>query len=153
MGFDRSKLQDTISYFESEGLKLSPRGTWRTTSCEFHHGSDSMRINTQTGAWVCMNCGKSGGDILSYHMQRHDMDFRDAAKILNCWIDDLEDRPYHPKPTPLSPRSAISAIVDECNIVAFAALSLSKGQILSPVDKARLLNASAKINLITDAFN
>ena len=44
MTFDRRNLPDAVSYYESEGLKLTSRGKWRTTECKFHGGSDSMRI-------------------------------------------------------------------------------------------------------------
>ena len=54
MPFDRRNLPDPISYYESEGLKLTSRGKWRTTACQFHGGSDSMRINTDSGAFACM---------------------------------------------------------------------------------------------------
>ena len=69
MPFDRRNLPDAVSYYESEGLKLTSRGKWRTTACQFHGGSDSMRINTDSGAFACMACGASGGDVLSYEMQ------------------------------------------------------------------------------------
>ena len=52
MGFDRRNLPDAVGYYESEGLKLTGRGKWRTTECKFHGGSDSMRINTDSGAFA-----------------------------------------------------------------------------------------------------
>ena len=52
MPFDRRNLPDPISYYESEGLKLTSRGKWRTTACQFHGGSDSMRINADSGAFA-----------------------------------------------------------------------------------------------------
>ena len=89
MPFDRRNLPDPISYYESEGLKLTSRGKWRTTACQFHGGSDSMRINTETGAFACMaGCGARGGDVLAYHMAQHGLEFVEAAKALGAWIDD-----------------------------------------------------------------
>ena len=56
MTFNRDLLPDAMSYFEAQGLKLAgPRNAkWKTTACQFHGGSDSMRINTETGAFACM---------------------------------------------------------------------------------------------------
>ena len=65
MGFDRRNLPDAVGYYESEGLKLTGRGKWRTTECKFHGGSNSMRVNVATGAFRCMNCGARGGDVLA----------------------------------------------------------------------------------------
>ena len=68
MSFDRTHLPEPVGYFEERGLVLTgpARAKWRTTACTFHGGSDSMRINTQTGAWVCMaGCGAKGGDVLA----------------------------------------------------------------------------------------
>ena len=62
MTFDRRNLPDPVAFYESHGLKLTGRGKWRTTSCTFHGGSDSMRVNTETGAFACMaGCGARGG--------------------------------------------------------------------------------------------
>ena len=58
--FDRSKLPDPTDYYTgTAGLKFRERkGKWRTTECRFHGGTDSMRINTGTGAFCCMaGCG------------------------------------------------------------------------------------------------
>ena len=69
--FDRSQLPDPANYFKSEGLRLkgARHANWKTTECRFHGGSDSMRVNVATGAFRCMNCQASGGDVLAYHMQ------------------------------------------------------------------------------------
>jgi hypothetical protein len=52
MTFIRDNLPDAASYFEGQGLTLTgPRSAkWRTTRCEFHGGSDSMRVNIASGA-------------------------------------------------------------------------------------------------------
>ena len=67
--FDRNALPDPLAYFEAQGLAFQERrGRWRTTRCDFHGGSDSMRVNVQTGAWCCMSCNAHGGDVLAYEM-------------------------------------------------------------------------------------
>ncbi|MFY8042310.1 MAG: hypothetical protein ACOVOD_05230, partial [Rhodoferax sp.] len=69
--FVRDHLPDPVTYFEAEGLTLEGRGPWRTTECRFHGGSDSMRINTVSGSWVCMACNAKGGDVLAHCMAEH----------------------------------------------------------------------------------
>jgi hypothetical protein len=32
-----------------------------------------------------MACGKHGGDVLAFHMQRYGLRFQDAAKQLGAW--------------------------------------------------------------------
>ena len=86
MGFDRTLLPDPPAFYEATGLRLDGRGKWRTTACAFHDGSDSMRVNLQTGAFVCMaGCGARGGDVLAYHMALHGGDEVLAAKGLGAW--------------------------------------------------------------------
>ena len=153
MTFNRDLLPDTASYFEAQGLKLAgPRNAkWKTTACQFHGGSDSMRINTQSGGWCCMSCGESGGDVLAYSMKLHGLEFVEAAKQLGAWIDD--GKPQRPqKPTPLSPRAALEVIGFECNLVAIAAGNIAKGVILSDADRARVMAAAGRINQLVEAF-
>lgn len=152
MGFDRRNLPDAVSYYESEGLKLTGRGKWRTTECKFHGGSDSMRINTDSGAFACMaGCGARGGDVLAYHMAQHGQEFVEAAKALGAWIDDGRPTTQH-KPSPLSPRQALEVLAVEANLVAIAAANLAHGMVLSQVDLARVLTASGRITRLVEVF-
>ena len=153
MTFDRNLLPDPTAYFEEQGLKLTgPRkAKWKTTECKFHGGSDSMRVNTGTGAWVCMSCGEKGGDVLAYEIVVTGADFVDAAKAIGAWVDD--GKPYKPqKPTPLSPRAALSAMAFETTLVAVAAGNIAKGVLLTEPDRARLMTAAGRINLLAEAF-
>ena len=153
MPFDRNLLPDTTGYFEAQGLKLAgPRSAkWKTTECRFHDGSDSMRVNTSTGAWVCMSCGVKGGDVLAYSMKLHGLEFVEAAKQLGAWVDD--GKPQRPqKPTALPPRAALEVMAFECNLVAIAAGNIAKGVILSDADRARVMTAAGRINRITGDF-
>ena len=152
MTFDRRNLPDPISYFESEGLKLTSRGKWRTTACQFHGGSDSMRINTDSGAFACMaGCGARGGDVLAYHMAQHGLEFVEAAKALGAWIDDGKPATQH-KPTPLSPRQALEVLSAECNLVAIAAGNMAQGVHLTIAERQRLLTASNRITRLVEVF-
>lgn len=151
MTFIRENLPDTRSYFESEGLKLAGRGKWLTARCEFHDGSDSMRINVASGGWCCMACGAKGGDVLAYHMAAHGMSFTDAAKALDSWVDDdLPRRPQKPKPLPAS--QAIQVLAFESLLTYVAAGNIAHGITLTDTDRARLLVASQRIQTITGAF-
>lgn len=152
MGFDRNLLPEPVAYFEGQGLKLTPRGKWRTTECKFHDGSDSMRLNASSGAWVCMSCNIKGGDVLAYHMQFHGMEFVDAAKELCAWIDDGKPSPTY-KPSALTPRAALEVLGFESTLVAVAAGNVAHGVALSAVDLTRVLAAAQRINRIVEDFN
>lgn len=152
MTFDRRNLPEPVGYYEAAGLVFRERkGKWRTTRCEFHSGSDSMRINTDSGAFACMACGASGGDVLSYEMQATGAEFIDACKALGAWTDDGQPAVQH-KPTPLSPRAALQAIAFEVTLVAIEASRIASGIVPSEADKARVLAASNRITRIMEVF-
>ena len=153
MPFERNLLPDPTAYFENQGLALKgPRSAkWKTTTCNFHGGSDSMRVNVATGAWVCMSCGEKGGDVLAYEIKDGGREFVDAAKALGCWVDD--GRPQvQTKPTPLSPRLALSVMAFESTLAAVAAGNVAKGVKLTDADRARLMVAANRINRLVAAF-
>ena len=153
MPFDRTLLPDPATYFENQGLILKgPRSAkWKTTTCNFHGGSDSMRVNVATGAWVCMSCGEKGGDVLAYEIKDGGREFVDAAKALGCWVDD--GRPQvQTKPTPLSPRLALSVMAFESTLAAVAAGNVANGVALTDTDRARLMVAANRINRLVEAF-
>jgi hypothetical protein len=86
-GFDRTRLPAPAAYYESQGLALKGRGAWLDAVCPFHADSKpSLRVKIETGAFSCMACGAHGGDVLAYHMQLHNMDFKAAAVSLGAWI-------------------------------------------------------------------
>lgn len=153
MTFDRHLMPDATAYFEAQGLKLAgPRNAkWKTTVCQFHGGSDSMRVNTQSGGWCCMSCGESGGDVLAYSMKLHGLEFVEAAKQLGAWVDDGKPQRLQ-KPTALPPRAALEVMAFECCLVAVAAGNLAKGVTLSDADRARLMVAAGRINRIAGDF-
>jgi hypothetical protein len=151
MSFDRERLPEPVGYYEGEGLSLTKRGKWRTTACRFHDGSDSLRINTASGAWVCMSCGAKGGDVLAYHMQAHGLEFVEAAKSLGCWVDDGSQQ-APTKPAPLPPRAALQVVGFEATLAAVAAANVARGVALSDVDLARLLTAANRIARLVEAY-
>ena len=153
MPFDRNALPEPLGYFEAQGLTFRERkGRWRTTRCDFHQGSDSLRVNTSTGAWVCMSCGVHGGDVLAYEMQLTGADFVTAAKALGCWSDDGKPVQQQ-KPTPISARAALQALSFEALLVALEAARIAKGAQPTEADKARVLAASNRIIRIAEVFS
>ena len=152
MPFDRNALPEPLGYYESQGLTFRERkGRWRTTACQFHGGSDSMRVNVQTGAWCCMSCNAHGGDVLAYEMQLTGADFVTAAKALGCWSDDGKPTTQN-KPTPIPARAALQALSFEALLVALEAARIAKGAQPTEADKARVLAASNRIIRIAEVF-
>lgn len=151
MGFERDRLPDAQSYFEDQGLKLSRGKKWVTTACTFHQGSDSMRINLHSGAWVCMACNAKGGDVLGYHMAAYGMEFIDAAKDLGAWVDD--GRPAPASPTPFTPRQALGVLLVEVNLIAIAAGNIANGVALSETDRARLMQSAGRVLRIAEVYS
>jgi len=153
MSFNRDLLPDPTTYYENQGLKLSgPRSAkWKTTACVFHGGSDSMRINTRTGGWVCMACAEKGGDVLAYEMKSTGTEFVAAAKAIGAWVDDGKPQ-LEQKPVPLPPRAAMSVMAFEATLTAVAAGNIAHGVALTELDLARLLKAASRINRLVEAY-
>lgn len=151
MAVDQSRKPDPQSYYEAEGLKLSKGKKWVSTACAFHGGSDSMRINLHSGAFVCMaGCGARGGDVLAYHMASYALGFVDAAKALGCWIEDGSPAPT--KPTPFTARQALDVLAVESNLIAIAAANVAHGVVLSQGDRQRVLLAANRIHQVGEVF-
>ena len=84
--FKRSNLQPPATYYKKEEIKLTGRGEWRNALCPFHDDHNpSLRIHINTGGFKCMACGVHGGDVLAFHMRRHGLSFKQAAKDLGTW--------------------------------------------------------------------
>ena len=151
MGFERDRLPDPIAYFEGIGLALKGPGKWKTTRCNFHDGSDSMRVNTTSGAWVCMACGAKGGDVLAYEMQATGTEFVRAAQELGAWVDDGRPPPTT-KPAALPPRAALAALAHETSLLFIEAARMTKGYVPTPDDIARMGQAAGTIQLIAQDY-
>ena len=151
MGFERDRLPDPIAYFENEGLALKGPGKWKTTECRFHGGSDSLRVNTASGAWVCMACGAKGGDVLSYEMQATGTEFVQAAQELGAWVDDGRPPPTT-KPAALPPRAALAALAHETSLLFIEAARMTRGHVPTPDDIARMGQAAGTIQLIAQDY-
>ena len=154
MSYDRNQLPDPANFFESESLVLKgpSSSTWKTTKCDFHGGSDSMRVNVKTGAFRCMNCGESGGDVLSYVMKKHGLEFVAAVKAIGAWVNDGKPQQKF-KPTTLSPRAALQVLNREATITVVAAGNLAIGMKLSEIDLQRLVVCAHRIGRISEEYS
>ena len=110
-----------------------------------------MRIKVATGAFVCMNCGASGGDVLAYQMAAYGQSFIEAAKQLGAWSGG-EPIKEHIRPTSLSPRDALNVLAFEGTLVAIADCRSAKGIKPSPEDLERILVAVGRLNHVAGKY-
>ena len=111
-----------------------------------------MRIKVATGAFACMNCGASGGDVLAFQMAAHGQSFIEAAKQLGAWSGG-EPIKEHIKPTLLSPKDALKVLAFEGTLVAIADCRSAKGIKPSPEDLERILVALGRINHVAGRYS
>jgi hypothetical protein len=98
--FVKEKLPDPLSFYQGRGLVLQPGKEWRSTSCEFHISRTTMRINMNSGGFVCMaQCGAKGGSVVDYYMAINGVDFYTAAKALGAI--EADGKPYKGPKRPL----------------------------------------------------
>ncbi len=151
--FLRENLPDPIAFFAAEGIPLTGSGRWRTGPCHFHGGSDSLRVNTQSGGWVCMACTAHGGDVLAYRMISRDENFVQAATALGAWHGNEKGRSQHMiRPRPISANDAIQILSFEAMVIAFAVLNVTHRDLTSSSDRARLILAAQRISHISEIF-
>lgn len=85
--FARERLPEPLAYYAAEGIELRGRGAWRDALCPFHEDTrPSLRVHVASGAYRCMSCGASGGDVLDFHRRRHGPGFVEAARELGAWV-------------------------------------------------------------------
>lgn len=152
MSLDRERLPDPVSYYESEGLTLEGRGLWRTTQCAFHGGSH-MRIQTQSGGFVCMSgCGAKGGDILAYHRAIHNMDFVTAAIDLGAWVEDGKPLHYSPKPLRIPAKQLLKSVAHDLTLCSLV-LSDIRQEKLKDEDYEKFLESVSRIIYVSGVAN
>ena len=148
MTFIRERIPDAQSYFANMGLVLTGKGKWRTTECQFHNGSDSLRVNVETGGWICMSCAAKGGDAVAHHMQLHGLDFAATCALLGCWQND--GKPYRPqKPKSLQPRDALESLRLETMLILITTGDYTAGRAVSTSERNRLVTAVGRIQQIS----
>jgi hypothetical protein len=98
-----------------------------------------------------MSCEEGGGDVLSYHMKLHGLEFVQAAKELGAWVYDNTPEVQR-KPTALSPRRALQVLAYESNLITIACHNVNKGVALTEADLHRLRVAARRISQIQKDF-
>ena len=150
--FNRAALPDWPAYADAQGLTLIGRGEWRTTACEFHGGSDSMRVKVTTGGWVCMACGAHGGDVLAYHMQRHGLGFVEAARALGAYADDGKPHRGATQAETLPARDAMQLAAHELRIAFVVISDVRAGVIPNDGDWQRFIDALRHVETLAGEY-
>lgn len=148
MSFDRNLLPAAIAYFSAEGIELEGRSRWRTGRCDFHGGSDSLRVNVESGAWRCMACGTKGGNVLDYAMQRHGLSFIEAARALGAYTADSRLQQRTESPRPFSARDALTVIELELNVCTVVISDVLRGVTPNAGDWQRYLEAAGRVGAV-----
>lgn len=148
-GFNRDRLPDWPAYADQAGLTLHGRGRWRNALCEFHDDAQpSMRINVETGGWICMSCATKGGDVLSHYMRRTGADFVTAARALGAWTDGGTSNVSREQPRRLSARDALQAVGLELNVCVVVISDARRGVVPNDTDWRRFLQAAGRVEFI-----
>lgn len=148
----RERIPAWESYASDHGLVLVGRGKWRNLLCDFHNdGKPSMRVNVESGGWVCMSCGAKGGDVLAHHMQRTSLGFIEAAKDLGAWDED-KAQPTERKARSLSASDAMHVISHELMVMTVVISDARTGLIPSDADWQRFLAGAGRIEALTREF-
>lgn len=146
--FNRERLPEWQSYADTFGLDLVGRGAWRTTRCDLHGGSDSMRVNVRTGAWVCMSCGVKGGDVLAHYRALTGLAFEQAARDLGAWDDAAAAAKVPPRPRRFSASDGLSVLAAEVGVVVVVLADARRGLTPNDADWQRFLQAAGRIDFI-----
>lgn len=150
--FVKDRLPDPVDYFDLEGVPLKGPGRWKTGPCYFHDGSDSMRVNVDSGGWVCMACGTKGGDVLAYAMQRHGLGFVEAARALGAYIDDNKPHRGPAKAATLSARDAMQVVALELHVPVIVIADARSGVIPCDADWQRFLTSAGRIIALAQEY-
>ena len=150
--FIRDRLPDPISYFDAEDVRLIGAGRWKTGACHFHGGSDSLRVNTVSGGWCCMSCGAKGGDVLAYHMQRHDLQFVDASRALGAYLGEASPSVMHAKTATLPARDAMQLAAFEMQLAMVVISDIKGGVIPSEGDWQRFLICAGRVGALAAEY-
>jgi DNA primase len=148
----RDRLPDPVAYFDSEGVSLKGPGRWKSGPCGFHGGSDSLRVNVQSGAWRCMNCGAKGGDVLAYAMQMHGLDFVAAARALGAYADDGQPHSRPAQAATLTPRDAMQLAALEVMVALSVIGDIRRGVIPNDDNWQRCLVSASRLHLLVEEY-
>jgi hypothetical protein len=148
--FLRESLPNPQVYYEGQGLTLIGKGPWRTTRCDYHGGSDSLRINIESGAFVCMaGCGARGGDVLAFHRAAHGLGFVEAAQALGAWEDVGGPISGNPRPAHIPARELLQLASDELTVCMLVLHDALNGGIAQP-DLERFIAAAGRVKYVAE---
>jgi hypothetical protein len=150
--FIRDRLPDAQSYFEGEDVRLVGPGQWKTGPCHFHGGSDSLRVNVQSGGWCCMACDTKGGNVLDYHMQRHGLGFIEAARDLGAYVDDGKRYAGKATATTLSARDAMTLAAGDLRIAFVVISDVRQGVIPNDADWRSLIECARRLDALATEY-
>lgn len=150
--FVKDRLPDAVSYFEAEDVHLVGPGQWKTGPCHLHGGSDSMRVNVRSGGWRCMSCCAKGGDVLAFHMQRHGLDFIEAARQLGAYADDTKPHSGQMVPTTLQARDAMQLVARDLLVALLVISDIKSGVIPSETDWQSFVQCAARIEQLATEY-
>jgi DNA primase len=151
-GFVRERLPDPVSFFDGEGVTLKGNGVWRTGPCQFHGSRATLRVNTATGAWVCMSCGEKGGDVLAFYMARHGLGFVQAAQALGAYQDDGKQHQGAGKAAALPARDALQLAAHEMRIALLVIGDMQRGVLPSDADWARFIDCARRVEMLAKDY-
>lgn len=156
--FDRSRLPDPLEFYTGWGLTITGRGVWRRANCVFCESRDNFNFHTQSGGFHCWSCPARGGDVVAFVMAARGADFMTAAKELGACVEVKRapgDGHHYPEPTrpaPLAARDALALVAQESNLIAITGASWARGTPQTPADRARVIQAAARIGQIYEIF-
>lgn len=150
MSLDHARLPEPLDYFEAEGLKLTGRSRWRSATCPFHGGRQTLRVNTDTGGWCCMACGEKGGDVLAFHMAMYGQSFAEAARALGAWVEDSRRTPARGQPIRLSASDRLKLLSEEALVLFVIGSDMHEQHAISEGDFARLGEAVRRLNIVLE---
>ncbi len=151
--FNRDLLPSWEAYAYAQGLVLEGKGKWRNVLCDFHADSrPSLRVNMQSGGWVCMSGGAKGGDVLSHYMQRANTGFAEAAQDLGAWGEGKLLRRER-KPRSLSSSDAMQVVAVELLTLIVSIADARQGIIPTDGDWLRSLTAAGRIETLALEFH
>lgn len=99
-----------------------------------------------------MSCGAKGGDVLAYHMQRHDLQFVDAARVLGAYVGDASPGMVRAKPATLPARDAMQLAAFELQLAMVVISDIKAGVIPSEGDWQRFLICAGRVGALAAEY-
>ena len=99
-----------------------------------------------------MACGAKGGDVLSYQMQMHGMEFVEAAKALGAYVDDGRRYTFKTTATTLSARDAMQVVAHELLVLFVVIADIRAGVIPTDADWLRFVVGAGRVETLAREF-